>query len=375
MITFIVQNETHALNFEPIIQELLSLGVPNKHLQTIHLDKIYGLSTYDLISVPNKKIIELDIPHPYYRLNPFKRFLWMFKAKNHLREHVKDTQVLIFGSDGGVQRLLANFVRSQGGKIILLVDGLLHPWPENRKRKHILKRDINNLLCRFSLNHFFPADIGHSNLDFIYVMHTVIKDILLDQGVETPISVVTLPRYEKYTREYHNLREPKFKTNTNKCLYATSAFKWHGLYTKAQQQQQDIADLVCFSKKNPNWEIRVRIHPREILSDYISQDWPCNMELSTGASPVQQDLAWASVVITSYSTIAYEAELVGIPVLIYTKNFGPPHRKSFFAKNPYFYQSDNLEDIIRIQQKPHRVRFLQSSAKQIALKIKYLYDN
>ena len=372
MITFVIQNETHALNFAPIIEALQDVGIDSEKLQMLHLDEIYGLSTYDLLSVPNQKMVELSIPKPYYHLSGIKRFLWLWQTRRKLETYIKDTNVLVFGSDGGIQRLMANAVRKNKGKVILLLDGLLYPWSDDEKQKYIVKKNINKFFVKFNLNHFVPADIGHSNLDHIYVMHSSVKDILIDQGVKTPIDVITLPRFDSILQDYQDAAKNKQR---NHCLYVTGAFKWHGLHKEARQQQQDLTDLIRFAECHSDWEIRIRVHPRESIEDYTNIHFPPNVVLSMGTTPVQQDLGWASIMVTGRSTMAYEAELVGVPVLIYTKNFSHPHKNSFFHNNPYFLISDDLEDMLQFQGEVRTLDGLQSSVPYIVSKIKQYFDD
>ncbi len=340
MIAFVVQNETHALNFSPVIHELLKRGVSEKSLRTLHLDTVFGMHTVDLIRVPNQELVEIDIPEPYYRLDHRRRFYWLTRNSHKLVKLVEGVSVLVVGSDGGIQRLLANSVRKSGGKVVLLLDGLLHPWPVKNRAKYIVKRELGKLLTSVYLNYLFPADVGHSGLDWIFVMNSYVKSLLTAQGVKTPIEVISLPRFDNYLSRFDRLRS-RHAGASKHLLYATGAYKWHGLYRESKFQEQDITDLVDFANIHTDWRVRIRIHPRENKRDY-SREWPVNIEVSGSPISVLEDLAWASVLVTARSTIAFEAEIVSVPVLIYTRNFGDPGSDSYFGQNDYFLKSSGL---------------------------------
>lgn len=373
-VIFVVQNETHAWNFEAIIRELLMLGIPENKLQVLHLDPIFGLSTRDLISVPNQRTIDIEIPAPYYYLDRLNRLCWILGASSQIKKEVQEAGVLVIGCDGGIQRLMANIVRSRGGKVIMLHDGLLHPWHNDELLKYLTKRAISRIAAAFNLNHLVPSDIGHSNLDLIYVMNSTVKEVLINQGIKTPVQVAVMPRFHNYVEKFKQLRA-KHTLPANHLLYATGAYKWHGLFKKAKQQEQDLVDLTQFAMKHPDWVIRIRVHPRDRIEDYTYLKWPANVEISHNDRTALEDLAWASVLVTVYSTVAVEAEMVGVPVLIYTRNFGPPEGNSYFAQNNYFMKSNNLEQVLILKETFHPVQEVECSARKISETIlEFLYD-
>lgn len=365
MITFVVQNETHAFNFAPVMLRLLELKVPASQLQIIHLDSIFGMDTSRLIDVPNQKTPQFSIPQPYYHLNGRQRLRWILKAQSQLNQQVIGTKVLVIGSDGAVQRVMANAVRHRKGKVIALFDGLLHPWPSQVSRRVFsqLKHLTQSLAAKGRLNHLVPGDVGHSNLDLIWVMNNTVKEILLDQKVRTPIEVVSLPRFDLYQLEFQYKRpDPRPE---KRVLYATGSYKWHGQFTEHQWQQTDLVDLCEFAASHPEWQIRVRIHPREKQSDYTQQNWPSNVELSDFSHTVVEDLAWSSVLVTARSTMSVEAQIVGVPVLIYTRNFGSPAVGSYLARNPYLCRSHDLAILHELEQVSVQPSKVMSSVDQI----------
>jgi len=182
-------------------------------------------------------------------------------------------------------------------------------------------------------------------------MHPNVADVLRDQGVTTPTVAVQLPRFRQYCRRFEELGRcsPAHPDDSLNVLYATGSYKWHGLGAEAQLQDSDLADLVAFARCHPEVAVRIRVHPREDASEYRRRSWPDNLEFSNASrrSPLE-DVAWSSVLVTARSTMALEAQLVGVPVIIYTANFAPPDRRSVLGSDPYFHCSDSLEELLRV---------------------------
>lgn len=364
MITFLIQNETHALNFAPLAQSLLNVGVSETHIRTLHGDMIFGMDTIKLALLPNQEQIALSLSKPYYLMSTKDRFLWIYRASRTLEEYAKGTRLLVIGSDGAVQRVIANAVRKQGGRVILLLDGVLQPWSHKSYLYlyAIMKRTLQRTSAYFNLNQYFPSDIGHTNLDEIYVMNEAVRNVLLSQRVLAPIKVVTLPRFINHAQKFSKLRQQP----SNNCLYVTGAYKWHGDLAGHNNQQKDITDLQQFAKSYPNWRIKVRIHPRELdLNDYQIAKWPKNMTISLSDNDPIADMAWTNLLITARSTMAIEAEMVGLPVLIYHRNFAFPEQGSYLAENQSFYKTDNLKDVLSLLQTTNPVQSITSSVEEI----------
>lgn len=371
MISFIVQNETHALNYAPLIQHLLATGVPASQIDVLHLGPIFNLQTEGLIEAPGQRSLKLPIPRPYYFMGGRERLAWLLRAAPALRAAVARTSIAVIGSDGGVQRLLCNAVRARGGRAVLLFDGMLPAWPASypARAKPLLRRTLNRAAARFGLNPFVPGDIGHSRLDHIFVMHEVLRALMRDQGVRTPVEVVQLPRFDRYREQFAKLRAQQ-PARPRRCLFVTAAFRWHGSTESERLQLRDLDDLCRFAVAHPDWEVRVRVHPRELREDYLGRSWPDNVSLSFSDRPGVEDLAWASVLVTWVSTMALEAELVGVPAAIYTANLGPPLQHYYYNTNPYFQKISSLESLPLLPDIAPRASESASSVPRIADVIK-----
>jgi len=205
-------------------------------------------------------------------------------------------------------------------------------------------------------------------------MHPVVEKILREQGKRGQIEVAPLPRMHAHHQRVRELRGESIPKN--KLLYVTGSFRWHNLEAEHEMQVQDLRDITKFAAENTDWRVRVRIHPREDEGWYQEQSWPENVELTTVETSVPEDLAWASVLATARSTMAVEAELVGVPVLIYTRNFGQPSSQSIFAVNSNFQLSNELETVKALQEKGQSCITAERSeeSQRVCQAILELYD-
>lgn len=365
MIHFVIQNETHALNFEILADELVKLGVPKERVKATSFDRVFHLSTQS-DGLPNHKPSGLCLDVSFYRLASIDRLRWLSSVQDDLRTLVEGDNVIVFGSDGAIQRCMANAVRRAGGDAVLLFDGLLHPWPDDlvTQVKMGLRRDLLRVASTLGLGHLVPGVTGHGPIDYMFVMHSTVKDILREQGRRGPIEVIKLPRMQAYQEEIKRIRGEV--PPVNQLLYVTGAFKWHSLKEEHENQKQDLEDLAQFAIDHPEWTVRIRIHPREKEEEYRNRSWPVNVELSTGRTPVVHDLAWSSVVVTAFSTMAVEADLVGIPVMIYRRNFRQPSKSSIFSRHPNFRVITNLEAVTEIASRRIEPESRQDSTRHIA---------
>lgn len=374
MITFVIQNETHAHNFAPIIELLLEYDIKSDQINTIHLDGLTGLNTASLLSAQKKDILPIFSKTPFYRLKSLSRIIFLLRNSSLIKNSVLNTNVLVVGNDGAIQRLMSRTVRKNGGRTLLLLDGLLHPWPRQgiSRLKKILKRNILKLCASLGLDHLAPSDVAHSRLDHIFVMNKYVENLLRDQGIVSRSDVISLPRFANYINDYFLLRNNETQSRF-RILYVTGAFLWHNELELDKCQQEDINDITEFASLNPNVDIRIRIHPREEKERYSNRVWPSNVTLTDASQSPLQDIAWASVLLTARSTMALEAQIVGLPVVLYTRNFPLPGPDSFFSQDPYFVFYNNLNAIyanrntFSMQEQKHPEQSLDKIVQQIKL--------
>ena len=315
MYYFLIQNKYHAENFYPIADELVKFGIPKCEICFIHFDKIFKQNTliesdYDTI-VPDS-----SIKSSFYSLNSTDRLKFILYHKKKLSSIIQysNKTTIIVGNDGAVQRIYISKARKYNCKTYLLLDGNLDL---SRGLLFQLKKIIfrfSDLLC---LSYLLPSIRGHTKVNKLYVMHECISCLLKKEGVQNITETLNFPRYWKLTRKKINRKRHNKKL---KILYITSAFKWHSENINHHNQLIDIKELDEFITANQEKILEgiVRIHPRENENNYIG----LNLKKLKIDSKIEyiDSLESADIVITTVSTMAYEAMLIGKMVYLYNKN-------------------------------------------------------
>lgn len=293
-------------------------GLDKKLFTFVHFDNIFLQDT----TVENPYSFKIIVPEKledisFYKMNSIERLKFIIKYRNRLLSLFKlnsDDRIIV-GNDGAVQRLFINKIRKIGGKSYLLLDGNL---ALNTGLVFYLKKKFFQISDYFNYSYYFPSIRGHTKVNKIYVMHECIKSILLKEGVYHNVEVLAFPRYLKLfkSRQFERKNEDDLKN----ILYITSAFKWHGDLMNHSKQITDLKDLDFYlnSFDNKNWNVKVRVHPREFLEDYIDLNFS-NISFDRSSDYINI-LNWADVIITTVSTMAYEAIMLGKFVYLYGKN-------------------------------------------------------
>lgn len=343
-----VQNETHALNFAPVIDELLNRGVPRQMINCISLDRVTGLTTSKLIG--NVEVLELPISYGinFYYSSGIKRSIWLLRHFWAIRRLVWDTQVVVLGNDGAIQRILLEKVRKRNGRSMLVLDGLLFQWATGLSLDFLkarVKKYLFSAASAVGVNWLFPSHVGHSPIDEIYVMDDYVKKVLEAQ-IGREVKVVTLPRIAAL----YAGAQSRQKCRGANILYVSSAFLWHAREDLDRCQWKDVKDINTYAAAHPETHFRIRVHPREHRKHYLDYSWAKNVELTFRETPLLDDMMWATVVVTAMSTVAYEAKQLGLPVMIYTRNFNLLP-ESLFIQDNYYVKSDQLalvEEMVNI---------------------------
>lgn len=343
MYYFLIQNKYHADNFYPVADELVKVGVHKSKIVFIHFDKIFKLNT--TVGNGYKIIIpESSLTNSFYSLNSFHRIRFIIKKRNYLLSllNFETENVIITGNDGAIQRLYINESRKKGGKSYLLLDGNLK---KNQGYNFLLRKSIHNIFDYLGFSYLVPSIRGHTKVNKVYVMHNCIKHILKEEGVKNKIETVFFPRYKSLVNSYHEVVQKK-NTKIN-ILYITSAFKWHSATQEHKKQLIDIKELDIYLERNKSKvNGKVRIHPRENIADYYA----INLKNTTFDNNINyiDSLIWADVIITTVSTMSYEANLIGKRVYLYNKNIKTNNTllcmgesKTYIINN---YDEINLED-------------------------------
>jgi len=340
IIVFFPQNKNQEENFVELANELISLHkeINIDDFLFILVPDAFG-ENYSSANNFRKLVINWSTERPIYLLGYIKRFTNLIANRKKLKKlKWLKGNILIIGNDGVLQRYLINRIGFE--KIFIICDTIIFPIKEKLK----FYIPIFQFLSKLKISHYFPGLTFHTPNDGIFVSNNNNKKILEKQSIKNFIYVCDMPLHAKNRETFYNIRKLRKKTEKISVLYVTSAFKWHKLYFEDKLQRKDLMDLCFFSEKNKDLRVRVRIHPREQLSNYSYLKTKCkDLEIS-GKNGLTEDLAWSDIVITATSSVAYEAQQLGILTFIYRKNFGSVQPTSIFSNG--YNIIDRIDDIL-----------------------------
>ena len=319
MLVFFPQNKNQKNNFYLLCRYL----VENNYLVAADIIFINIVGAFDDSADDSfKDFNEVKINWfgncPIYKLSFSRRFFQLCINLRNLKKlcFIKKS-TLIIGNDGTIQRFLIN--RFNPPKIFILCDTVIGP------QKKILKlyRIFFLLFSFLKVSHFFPGLSFHTKCNGIFLNNARSKYLLRKRCVKSPIHVVEMPLHIKNKERFRILVSGSRNIDKNQnLLYITSAFNWHRKYQQNTYQKQDIADLIIFLRNNPSFNLKVRVHPRESVEDYLFLKNKSKIKLSISV-PLVEDLAWCGKLVTAASSVAFESKYLGIQTYIYRKNFGP----------------------------------------------------
>lgn len=153
-----------------------------------------------------------------------------------------------------------------------------------------------------------------------YVMGERSKEYLVQEGVDGDRVVVSgIPRFRTHFRRASSWSPVRLSEGRPVLTYIASAFMTHGHPEIHRAQNEQLRRIMSAGEghDSPQFEFRVKLHPRSELADY---DWLRDSPrwvtiLREGVDPV--DLFHGSHLLTSIaSTMSYEAAVIGCPVAL-----------------------------------------------------------
>lgn len=345
-IVFVVQNETHAANFVAFAELLDERGWPEERIAVLHLDNATGLDT----GATSRWSYVLDLPAAqggsFYRMGPIARARYLADAAPRLRRCVAGARALVVGNDGALQRVLAREVRRQGGRVYMVLDGLLEGTNESvsGRLRAFAKHATFRMAEALSLEPFAPSDVGFMKTDRSFAMSDHVAEVLRSRRRGQQVDAMALPRLVRQRQRVLALRRSHGSHAPRRFTYYTSAFLWHGDRARDELQWRDLTDVVGYAERHPDEAVAIRVHPREDPHRYSAAKWPVNVALTDHRTPLEEDIAASEFTATALSTVAFEAWQLGLPVLLYERNFGPAAvRSSWFAELTGVVRSTSLE--------------------------------
>lgn len=333
---FVIQNDTHAKNFNVLAQQAISM---RETVSILLLDGVTHEATERIFASELARwFLRVEVTaKPFYRSGSWSRVRICGRFKSWARESIGSFDHVVIGNDGALQKIIVKAVRAKNAhcRVTIMLDGLLTREKGVRGR---MKRGVQRLAERLGIEEFVPSTVGLSRLvDDITVMHPSVADVLCFHGVpEENINVSPLPRHAaiRFTGQ-------RVVSEKRRVLFLGSAFLWHGERTGHGKQAADFDAFGAFAGRSIQHECRLRIHPRDDISYYPHIDGT-RLQLSTGSQSLESDLEWADIVLSSRSSGLFDATLAGRRAYVYTGNFSAPTEDSFLDSLP---RISNFEEI------------------------------
>ncbi|MFM0324947.1 hypothetical protein [Caballeronia glebae] len=325
---FVVQNDTHAKNFNIMAREAVARG---EAVSILLLDGATHESTqrfFDESLNPLIRHVE-QTSNAFYRSGNMCRARTCLQFRAWARETIGTFDHVVLGNDGALQKIIVKAARARSAncRVSVVLDGLL---TREKGLRALTKRRLQRLAENLNLDALFPSTVGISCLiDDITVMHTSVADVLRFHGSKAQdIVVAPLPRHAAIRATAR-----RYESGKTRILFLGGAYLWHNEQVGHSRQVEDFSAFCEFATRSTDVECRLRIHPRDDISIYRQLD-SARLQVGGSGNSLEHDLAWADIVVASRSSGLFDAMLAGRRVFVYTAHFPLPNDDTFFSSLP-----------------------------------------
>lgn len=317
-IVFQPQNLGHLRNFLAIAQRLGG-GVESRF---VLVDDVSSEPLHERFEGADDRFERVRIGSgnigTFYRAGALERLRILRRHAPELQRAVAAADALIVGNDGAVQRIMIDRVRRDGGRVGMMIDGLL--FASRRFTTRPAYRIAFRLAARLGLSPWLPSEIGYSRPNRVWTMHESAAEVVRRAMPGVPVISGLLPRHESLRTAVDHVRRAAPRGD-RALLYAMSAFGWHGHWDDAERQRRDIEYLAAV-RHDTAVPIRVRLHPRT-EADEIAFVRDTGLTVSDAETPLETDLGSAVAVTSPRSSLLHEAVLADVPASVFVRHFSP----------------------------------------------------
>ncbi|WP_336329167.1 hypothetical protein [Haloarcula sp. CGMCC 1.2071] len=324
---FSCHNSQEVENFVPVAEAIEDRN-RSVSIDFLSQDPIYRQDATEALSEHDVSTIDTDIypyalEEPYAFVSALDKVRAMYHTASALQPLAAEYDLIVFGYDGIPMRAMAAAADRASVPTVQIVQGFLHQRPTlepglTNRVAHVTKGVARSqLLARLPRLGFLRRDqtTGRGHDGEIYVAGEHTKDTLVVSGVDPKrVTVTGVPRFRRlFERADEDLSvggEQPFDV-----LYICSGYASHGLPTMAEVQQEQIERL---SREAVERGIRfeVRPHPRSRGEWHRLVPDSDLVTISETSTDLYQSIMDSDVVVTINSTVAYEAALLGRPVIL-----------------------------------------------------------
>lgn len=266
----VAENQQEMANLIPVYKNFASLSLPFDVLfEFLCLDPIFHQKVEDVLlhhHAPYKTF------HPKQRLNrsiyyynKITQLYFSISNFDSLREIMDGYDALICGAVGIPQRILAIHAVKQGKPTFQIIGG--------RLSASIAQSVVNKLLlglyrCFPTWSHLLPGGYlaGSVLMRDIFCIGLADKNVLAQTEIKAHLHATGIPRFAYLFA--HNLAIPKVESFLH-ILFLPASFKWHNMIESHHRQTELLNNLISqVIQPNANYQLSIKIHPRENPEDY-----------------------------------------------------------------------------------------------------------
>jgi hypothetical protein len=367
-------------NLTPEIESILTKETPEivSKLQNYIFDEVpLGLiSSYLLIL--NHKLANLDNLPQYIQdefIHSITSNLRVYLVMRNLLNKSRYDAVIFYNGNYDINNTVVSLIRKSFPKTKPIFIHYGHNWARSRDKLFLIKNKHNEHLR--GRIHYFEENVNSLDLSqydmsevdaYKEALHSASTGFIYSEAKSNNAHAIfdTLKLDPKKPTVLMSLSSTDEKFATEFAVTQSDKYPWIELTFKDQMEW--VEKTVEFFAKNPQWQLVIRIHPREypnrrdnVLSkaaafyQKISERIPPNAVINSPENKlsIYDFFDVVHLHLTSWSTVGLESSLSGVPTISTTRGFGlyPNKYVHFFSPE----QSDYFSEIRRVLSQPKTV--------------------
>jgi len=290
-------------------------------LKIVSPSNIYqDIKSNNILSKLSEDIEILYLPTPkknkYKELSTLKKILFAFQTRRIIQHYFDDVDLILSGVQTIFSRIIYKITRKNSIPFYVYHRHLIFSSSYNSTNTFYNNIFIKTLLSILKIDEFVIETPNVGFADKYFVLGELNKKYLVKHNIPKEDIYVT------GSLEYDNIDKIKKtlnKSTNKKVCFITSAFEWVGDNIGESNQALKIQKCIEFVEKNDNYELTIRIHPRENYEKYrnLQKKYPSiKLEYPQDKSVIE-DLKKYDLIIGSFSTAMFEIALLDKPILFY----------------------------------------------------------
>jgi len=267
VIGFLAQNRQDVENILPIMLEISKRG--NVRPIFISLDAFFQQGCEQILQNYEVDIHRIELKkamkNSFYLLNMPKKLRVIIENRGRIRKQCNAFDALVCSSDGALERIFINWMRYEGKKSYLLLNGLIIAEEQNT-----LKENFRRIISSIGLSELFPSEIGQGGCSKIFVPGEYVRQQLIKRNLPSENMFVTgIPRFGPLAESMMNASSIKTEHAIERqkriysIMYLMGAWDWHREFFRSEQEWLQLQQLdEIIGRWSDKVSLTIRTHPR-----------------------------------------------------------------------------------------------------------------